>query len=322
MPRFCPVTIVTDPMYLDHDTGGGGHPETPARLEAILRRLDQGPLKGSVTKIRPRMAERHEILTVHTDHYLFRFEEACLAGRESLGHPDNRIGYDSYEVAFLSAGGGLTGIDLLERGEAKLVFACVRPPGHHAEAALALGFCFFNNVAIAAKYWQRVYGVERVLVVDFDAHHGNGIQEVFDEDPTVLYVSLHEHPTFSFPGTGWANETGIGAGEGFTLNIPLSPGSDDEAVLKALEKKVDGAVTSFAPQAMIVAAGFDGHVMDDMSGLAYSTALYGRLGTYMAAWAERHCRGRVLSILEGGYNLDALAASAEAYLAGLSVYIE
>jgi acetoin utilization deacetylase AcuC-like enzyme len=322
MPQFDPIALVTDPRYLDHDTGGGDHPETPGRIEAILKRLDGSPLSPHITRFQPRAAARKEVLTVHKEEYLLRFEEACLSGKAYLGHPDNRIGYDSYEIAFLAAGGGLAGVDLLQSGDARHVFCCVRPPGHHSEAALALGFCFLNNVAIAAKYWQETYGLEKIMIIDWDAHHGNGIQEVFDEDPAVFYISIHEHPTFSFPGTGWANDTGTGAGVGATLNIPLPPGSDDRTVVKVLEHQVENAVKTFSPQALIVAAGFDGHEMDDMSGLAYSTRLYGHLGTYMASWAERYCGGKVLTILEGGYHLEALAESAEAYLAGLSIRID
>jgi acetoin utilization deacetylase AcuC-like enzyme len=180
-----------------------------------------------------------------------------------------------------------------------------------------MGFCFFNNVVIAAKYWQEVYGRKRILICDWDAHHGNGIQATLAEDPTIFYVSVHEHPTFSFPGTGWASETGIGAGKGANLNVPLPPGADDTMILKALSDTVGPAVARFQPDAVIVAAGFDGHHLDDMSRLAFSTQLYSQLGNIMAGWARRYCDGRVVSILEGGYHLESLAVSLEKYLQGL-----
>ncbi len=322
MSRFRPIALVTDPRYLDHDTANSLHPEIPARLEGILKRLESSPLAPYLKKITPRKAEMNRVLAVHDEDYLSSFEGTCISGREFFGHPDNRLGYDSYEIALLAAGGCLSGIDIIENGESELVFCCVRPPGHHAETAQALGFCFLNNVAIAARYWKDVYGKERILIIDWDAHHGNGIQEVFEHDPDVFYISIHEHPTFSFPGTGYSNETGTGAGEGATLNIPLPPGSGDEAILNALKGRAGEAVKKFRPEAIIVAAGFDAHVMDDMSGLAYTTKLYGYLGTFMAFWAERYCKGKVLSILEGGYHLEALPASVEAYLAGLSVCID
>ena len=176
----------------------------------------------------------------------------------------------------------------------------MRPPGHHAERARALGFCFLNNAVIAARHWQQAHGRRRVLVFDFDAHHGNGIQHAFEADPDVLYVSLHEHPTFSFPGTGYAEETGTGPGEGATLNIPLLPGARDAAALEALEERVDPAVRAFRPEAIVVAAGFDGHLLDDMSGLGYSTDLFRRLGRAVSLWAADLAGGRVPDAPRGG----------------------
>lgn len=318
MSRFGPVKIVYSDRFLLHDTGGGDHPETAARLDVIWRSLKKGPLAGNIEILEPRQVDRGLLLSVHTEDYIFRFEEACLSGMEMLGHPDNRICYESYNVALLSAGASQTGIDFLEKGQAPgRVFCCIRPPGHHSEAALALGFCFLNNVAIAAKYWQQQYGRQRVFILDFDAHHGNGIQEIFDEDPDVFYVSIHEHPTFSFPGTGYEEDRGSGAGDGYTMNIALPPGSSDAEVLKAMEDKVAGAIEEFQPDCIIAAAGFDAHEYDDMSGLAYSTRLYGHIGRHLSAWADIYCDGRLVSILEGGYSLDALGPSVEIYLGGL-----
>ena len=317
--EFTDITIVTHPRYVEHDTGGDDHPENPSRMSAVLDQIDRGLLSPAISKVTARAAEREWILAIHEENYLFRLEEACLSGKESLGHPDNRIGYDTYEVAFLAAGAGPTGIDMLEEGKAGRVFCCIRPPGHHAEAGLALGFCFLNNTAIAARYWQGAYNRKRIFIVDWDAHHGNGIQEAFDQDPDVFYASIHEHPTFSFPGTGYAYERGSGPGEGATLNVPLPPGTRDEAVLRALDEQIGPALEGFRPDAMLVAAGFDGHRLDDMSGLAYTTRLYGRLGVCMAAWADRYCNGRLVSLLEGGYHRVGLAHGVEAYLGGLAL---
>lgn len=224
-------------------------------------------------------------------------------------------------MAFLAAGAGITGVEMIEAGDAATVFCAVRPPGHHAEAGLPLGFCFFNNVAVTARYWQLCYGRKRILVFDFDAHHGNGIQEIFDEEAGVMYVSIHEHPTFSFPGTGWDYENGTGEGEGFTLNVPLPPGAGDQHVLDVLHDQINPAVREYHPDALLVAAGFDAHSVDDMSGLDWSTVVYGRLGTTIATWADEFCGGRVLSILEGGYVPHALAAGVETYLGGLSIVV-
>ena len=217
----------------------------------------------------------------------------------------------------LSAAAGPTAIDLLESGQAGGAFCVVRPPGHHAERATALGFCFLNNVAIAARYWQKAHQRQRIFIIDWDAHHGNGIQSAFENDPDVFYASIHEHPTFSFPGTGYADEHGAGDGCGTTLNVPLSPGSGDEMLLNALRTKIFPAFEAFQPEALIVAAGFDGHQADDMSGLSYSTKVFDELGRMMNEWGQR-CQGRVVSILEGGYHLEALAASVEAYLTGFT----
>jgi acetoin utilization deacetylase AcuC-like enzyme len=254
---------------------------------------------------------------VHDNEYLYRFEEAALSGHLDIDHPDNQICYETFEVAMLSASAGINGIDLLESGEAQTVYCNIRPPGHHAERRLALGFCFFNNVLIAALYWQKKYH-KRVLIIDWDAHHGNGIQSGVESDPGIFYVSIHEHPTFSFPGTGYAEHTGIADGKGTILNIPLPPGATDDSVISALNEIIGPAVKKYAPEAIVIAAGFDGHQLDDMSGLAYSTNLYAQLGVYMNVWAGQFCNGKTLSILEGGYHLEALAASVEAYLAGLA----
>ena len=312
------VTVVIDDRFLDHDTGGGDHPEAPERITSVRNRLRRGTLAEQLEEVAPREAARCWIETAHDAAYLFRFEEAALSGKSFLDHPDNQICLDSYQIATLSAGSGLTGVDLLETGKASCVFCCSRPPGHHAERSQALGFCFFNNAAIAARYWQEVYGRKKILICDWDAHHGNGIQAAFEQDPSILYVSIHEHPTFSFPGTGLAEEIGSGGGSGATLNVPLPPGADDGMLLTALAVTVEPMVVHFQPDAVVVAAGFDGHQLDDMSRLAYSTRVYGRLGRIMADWAKRFCNSRVLSILEGGYHLEALAASVEMYLLGLA----
>jgi acetoin utilization deacetylase AcuC-like enzyme len=318
MSTYNPITLITHPRYLDHDTGGDHHPEIPQRLVAITETLRASPLASVIREAAPREPERNWLTNFHGSSYLFRFEEEALTGKSYLGHPDNRMCYDSYAVALLAAGAGPTGIDLLENNKSDLIFCSIRPPGHHADRSMAMGFCFLNNAVIAARYWQQTYGRRHILIIDWDAHHGNGIQAAFDEDPDIFYISIHEHPTFSYPGTGFAEETGIGAGVGTTLNIPLPPGADDTAVLTAIKERIGPAVDAFQPQAILVAAGFDGHRLDDMSGLAYSTELYGHLGEIIAAWAKKYCGGKVISLLEGGYHIEALAASVEKYLAGLA----
>jgi acetoin utilization deacetylase AcuC-like enzyme len=310
--------LISHPRFLEHDTGGMGHPENAARLTAIEQRLGRSPLAPFLKRVEVgRTAEWRWLATCHEETYLYRFEEAALSGRSYIDHPDNQLSAATYEAALLAAGSGINGIDLIETGQAGQVFCLVRPPGHHAERGMALGFCFLNNVAIAARYWQQARGRRKIVIIDWDAHHGNGIQAAFEEDQEVFYISLHEHPTFSFPGTGWAEDIGSGPGLGATLNIPLPPGTGDEQVMALLAEKVEPAIAAFGPDALLVAAGFDGAREDDMSGLAYSPALYGHLGRKTAAWARQYCRGRVMSMLEGGYHPEALAAGVEAYLQGL-----
>lgn len=314
MQPYKPLTIISHPLYLEHDTGGRQHPEDPERLRVIDKQIRKSPVAPFTCNHTAVMADRQDLLGYHDKSYLFRLEEAVLSGKTYIDHPDNQICYDSYQAMLLSASGSLTGIDLLEKKETDLVFCAIRPPGHHAERSTPLGFCFLNNAVIAGKYWQRKYNRSHIAIIDWDAHHGNGIQDAFEDDPTVFYVSIHEHPSFSFPGTGYGDEDGVGKGKGCTLNIPMPPGADDTMLLQALDTSVIPALDSFKPDRIIVSAGFDGHIQDDMSGLSYSTAVYGHIGERMAALAQRHCQGKLLSILEGGYHLKALAESVEQYL--------
>ncbi len=311
------LTIISDERYLQHDTGGGDHPEIPARLQAISQVLDESPCFPEFSYVSPRVAEREWLLLAHTEAWLFRFEEAVLSGRTFIDHSDNQIGYDSFDVACLSAGAGLTAVDILEEGKADKVFCLVRPPGHHAEENIPFGFCFFNNCVVAARYWQQKYKKNRVFVFDFDAHHGNGIQSALEEKKEGFYISIHEHPSFSYPGTGYADEHGIGDGKGTILNLPLAPGSGDEELLKLLREVIPQQLEEWQPEAIIVAAGFDAHRADDMSGLQFSTEVYHTIGKEIKDWADRFTDGKVISILEGGYELSVLGDSVEAYIRGL-----
>ncbi|MDD3619158.1 MAG: histone deacetylase [Desulfobulbaceae bacterium] len=311
------IILVHSARLLDHDTGGGDHPETADRLRCIEQRLQSGSLAPHLHYVAPEPASHEALLVFHSESWLLRFEEEVLSGRSYIGHPDNQVCYDSFDVALLSAGTGIKGVDVVEQDAGRCVFCATRPPGHHAEPSMSYGFCFLNNCVIAARYWQNRYNRRRICVLDFDAHHGNGIQTAFEEDPETLYISIHEHPSFSYPGTGYAEETGMGPGEGTILNIPLTPGSSDQKVVAALDGVVREKLEQFRPEAMIIAAGFDGHRLDDMSGLNYSTGLYSIIGERIGSWAGELCSGRVVSLLEGGYHLQSLAESVEAYLIAL-----
>lgn len=311
------ITIITHPQFLEHDTGGGHHPEVAGRLLTINEKLQRGHLADHLRFIQPSPVEREWLLTYHTESWLLRFEEEVLSGRSYISHPDNQVCYETFQVALLSAGSGIKGVDLVEHDADQVVFCSTRPPGHHAEAGTAYGFCFLNNCVIAARYWQARYGIERLCVLDFDAHHGNGIQAAFEDEEDTLYISVHEHPSFSFPGTGLEEDDGVGQGTGTILNIPLQPGASDRQVIKEFDGRVAEKLAEFCPQAIIVAAGFDGHHQDDMSDLHFSTGLFRQIGERIGTWSKKYCHGRLLSILEGGYHLQSLGESVESYLAGL-----
>jgi acetoin utilization deacetylase AcuC-like enzyme len=219
---------------------------------------------------------------------------------------------DSYRVARLAVGGALAAVDAVTRDQVRNAFTAVRPPGHHALRDRAMGFCLFNNIAIAARYVQEHHGLERVLIVDWDVHHGNGTQAIFYEDPTVLYFSTHQYPFY--PGTGAANETGAGAGLGFTVNAPLPAGSGDEEITTAFRGKLIPAAEAFRPQFVLVSAGFDAHRDDPLALLRVTEAGYAALTGIVLDLADRFAGGRLVSLLEGGYNLQALARSVEAHL--------
>ncbi len=307
------IPFLYTPAFKRHGFSDG-HPESPLRVEAIVRFLASGPLAPRLETVEPRAASFEELLLVHTEDYLLRLEEACLQGLSSIDGPDNEISPDSFEVARLAAGAALKAVDLVEKGY-PLALCPVRPPGHHALPGRALGFCLLNNVALAARYWQENFG-RRLLILDWDAHHGNGIQEVFYEDPQVFYVSLHEDPQQSFPGTGFPEERGQGAGEGYTLNVPLPLESGDLEILRLFEKIVEPAVEGFSPEGIVLACGFDGHREDDFSFLNLSTQVFEELSCRVRGW-QRKFGAPVISVLEGGYHLPSLAASYEAHLCGL-----
>ena len=313
MEHDAAITIVTDPSFREHDTGGNDHPEAPERLQVIRDHLDASLLASSLCYRTPRPAERSELLAFHTEGWVFRFEEAVLSGRTYIDHPDNQVCYESYRIATLSAGSGITGVDLVEQRPGSVLFGLTRPPGHHAEPNMPYGFCFFNNCVIAARYWQRKYGRLRVCIFDFDAHHGNGIQTAFEEEADTTYISIHEHPSFSYPGTGWAEDRGFGAGKGTILNLPLPPGSGEEQVVRLLPR-IRKFLEEARPDALIIGAGFDAHREDDMGQLGLVEADFQWITKRIKYVAQRHCEGRIVSVLEGGYNLSSLARSVEAHV--------
>lgn len=294
-----------DDRYLLHDTGPY-HPEMPDRLRAIHKGIREGNLLPHLTQLQATPANLQWIEAVHTGEYIQRFEAICQSGNKTFDYPDNQLCPATYHVALLAVGGILSTIDKVMTGELDNAFCAVRPPGHHAEVSKAMGFCYFNNVAIAARYLQNQWNIKRVGILDFDVHHGNGTQHIFEEDPSVFYYSIHEHPSFAFPGTGRSFENGKGAGLGYTRNYPVLPGQDDATYEQIMLNDCLPAFESFKPEVIILSTGFDAHVDDDMSGVNLSTAGYSDLMEKMMALAAKQCDGRLISVLEGGYSLERL----------------
>jgi acetoin utilization deacetylase AcuC-like enzyme len=306
--------FVYHPDYLKHEMGAG-HPESPDRLRAIVSRLEAGGVLGRLVRIEPTKAADEWITQVHAGSYLKDLKtRAPVSGYVSLD-PDTSMSVGSLPAAYLAAGGALAAADAIMAGTVDNVFCAVRPPGHHAERARAMGFCLFNNVAIAARYAQRRYGVGRVLIVDWDVHHGNGTQQAFYDDDSVLFFSTHQSPYY--PGTGRATERGEGRGEGVTINVPMSPGQGDEEYREVFERVLVPAVDKFKPEFVVISAGFDAHRDDPLAGMGLTEDGYAALTGIVAGIARRHAKSRILSCLEGGYNLNALAASVERHVISL-----
>lgn len=294
-----------DNRYLLHDTGPY-HPEMAERLSMIYNGIKAAGLLEQLVLLPAVRADLKWIETVHTKAYIRRFEEVCLSGNRTFDFPDNQMCVDTYETAFLAVGGILDVARRIMEGELDNAFCAVRPPGHHAEVDQAMGFCYFNNVAIAARYLQQEHGIERVGIIDFDVHHGNGTQHIFETDPTVYYYSIHQHPSFAFPGTGREFETGSDGGEGFTLNSPVLPGQGDAVYQELINSDLLPAFERFKPEVIIVSCGFDGHAEDDMSDINLSTEGYAWIMETIMKMADQYAGGRILSVLEGGYCLERL----------------
>lgn len=303
--------FVFHPLSLHHLTGSD-HPERPERVLAIQDRLRDGGVLAELEVLQPEPVETRWLREVHSPDYISRVEQACADGRPVVDSADTAISPGSWKAALLAAGGALQAVDRVMSGEWANGFVSCRPPGHHAEHNLAMGFCLFNNVAVAAAYLRARHGLDRVAIVDWDVHHGNGTQHIFEDDPSVFYASLHQWPLY--PGTGRAQERGRGAGVGATLNCPMDPGAGDDAYLKVMEEQVLPALAKFAPQAILVSAGFDAHRDDPLSATMVTEEGYRRMSRLLLDLAADTCQGRLVSMLEGGYDLRALAASVEIHL--------
>ena len=301
-------------VYLRHLTGVG-HPERPERLTAIVDRLRRTGLLERLVPLAPAPAAREWLTTVHSPEYVARVTASYAEGVRYIDTGDVPISEDSAHVAVMAVGGVLVAVDAVAEGKVESAFCAVRPPGHHARRDKAMGFCIFNNVAIAARYAQKKHGLAKVLIVDWDVHHGNGTQEMFYADPAVLYFSVHRYPFY--PGTGGADEKGSGPGAGFTVNVPLPAGAGDAEFRRAFEDTLEPAARRFAPDLVLISAGFDAHTDDPLGGMKMTPQGYADLTRIVKRIARASARGRMVSVLEGGYNLDGLAASVEAHLRAL-----
>ena len=304
------MLLVAGAPELDHHDAGRSHPERPARVPAALAGIDDAGLRDAVVPLAPRRATEQELLAVHTPDHLAGVRAVCEAGGGALD-PDTRVGPGSWDTALLAAGAGLAAVDALAGGEGDVAFVAARPPGHHALADQAMGFCVLNNVAVAAA--ALTGRGERVLIVDWDVHHGNGTQAVFWDDPDVLYVSTHQWPLY--PGTGRVIETGGPHAGGLTVNIPLPAGGTGDVMLRALDEVVAPVVARFAPTWVLVSAGFDAHRADPLAGMELSAGDFADMARRVHGFTGTS--GRLALLLEGGYDLDALRMSAGAALAAV-----
>jgi acetoin utilization deacetylase AcuC-like enzyme len=306
--------IIRDNSYLDHITGDG-HPESYKRLETIYAMLNDPDMIGSFVEIAPRVAQWEEILLNHTPEYLKQV--AATEGKEFFAlSADTHASPGSYKAALLAVGGIFKGIEKIIGNEISRAFLLQRPPGHHAERGRAMGFCIFNNVALGAHYARKVLGLKRILIIDWDVHHGNGTQHSFEGDPSVLFFSIHQFP--HFPGTGLYTEIGKGKGEGFTINVPLGKGYADQEYAAIFKKIVRPVALEFGPDLILVSAGFDIHKSDPLGGMKVTTSGFALLTRSVMNIADACCGGRVLFCLEGGYNLEVLRTSVKAVIKELT----
>jgi len=299
------------PIFQKHKTGWT-HPEKRQRLTAIIGRLKQAGLWELLQHPAIQPATVADLTAIHDPQYVDHIRLSCEAG--GLFEPDDvTLGSpDTYDAALMAAGAVLTAVDAVMTGQSTNAFCAVRPPGHHAERNRAMGFCFFNNVAIGAKYLQHHHGIQRVAIIDWDVHHGNGTQQAFYDDPSVFYFSIHQYPLY--PQSGRAHEIGTGKGKGFTLNYPVAAGSTDTDYRRIFQDDLRPALARFRPEFILISAGFDAHHADPLAGMALTEKGFEDLTRLSMEMASEHCGNRLVSVLEGGYDLGALAACVETHI--------
>jgi acetoin utilization deacetylase AcuC-like enzyme len=307
----------THSLFYKHDTGFE-HPERPARIDAAIEGVRRAGLEASLIRDADAQPDTQRIIhKVHSADYEREFEQAVRGGLRLFQSIDNPISSASFAAARAAVATALAAADdMWERRAATRAFVVARPPGHHAERASAMGFCFFNTIACVAEWLRERPRIERVFIFDFDVHHGNGTQHLFESRDDVYYASIHRYPFY--PGTGAANEIGTGAGRGFTTNIPLPGGEGDAAFLRATEEQIVRVIDDYQPHAILLSSGFDAHRRDPLGGMKVTEEAYGELTRRIAECADRWCEGRLFSLLEGGYDLEGLAASVASHLEAMA----
>lgn len=305
------TALVTDSRMERHDTGIS-HPERPARLSHTISYLENQKWFSDLLLVPSQKCDIDQILLVHELELIERAKKTCDNGLPYLDTPDVAVCKESFDVACLATGSVLSLANAVVTGKATNGFAHIRPPGHHAEKNIALGFCIFNSIAICARYLQLHHGIEKILILDWDVHHGNGTQHIFEEDSSIVYISIHQYP--HYPGTGAHSESGHGSGKGATLNCPMASGSSDIDYIQAFKEKILPAIDSFRPELILISAGFDAHTNDPLGSINLSTEFYAWMTQVLMESANNYCDNRIISILEGGYDLDALASSVSAHL--------
>ena len=310
-----PITaIATDSRVQSHNPGPG-HPEQPARYSAVMNRLQSSGLLPRLLPVKVRRANDDELALVHGRSYIELVAREVAQGRRQLSTGDTDIGEGSDEIARLASGCVLSAVDAVFSQTATNAFCLVRPPGHHASTSRGMGFCFFNHVAVAARYAQSKHGAQRIAIVDWDVHHGNGTQDIFYEDGSVLFCSTHQSPWY--PGTGAKDERGEGKGADATINCPFPAGSGRDEIIGAFRELLLPAIDHFKPDLILISAGFDSRAGDPLGQFLLTDEDFQQLTNLMTDAAARHCHGRLVSLLEGGYSLEGLANGVEAHVKGL-----
>ena len=314
--RHMTTALLYDPVFAVHDAGTG-HPETAMRYTALVRALEEDRETAGLPRLRPRSATEKELASCHGPGYIDLVRRRIQEGRRSLGFPDTNVGPGSWDAAVHAAGGAMVAVDAVMQTDVRSVFCVVRPPGHHAHPKQGMGFCIFNNVALAARHAQIAHGLERVLIVDWDVHHGNGTQEIFSDDPSVLFFSTHQSNWY--PYSGAAHETGDGAGEGFTINCPFPYGTDIAPVREAFLERLLPAARDFQPELVLISAGFDALEADPLGGFRLHPEDFTELTAIVRDIADKNgAQGRIVSLLEGGYDLHSLTLAALAHVRALT----